>query len=68
MSPFFAYGIFTTSSLTNTSSSCISKQSSFMLDDRKTLIPLSVISVGLYVSPRLVPAISLNLRCSQEII
>ena len=67
ISPSHAYGILIASFLTKTSSSLVTNVSPFIFEDRRTLIPSSQTSDGLYVNPRRVSAISLNLRCSQEI-
>ena len=66
ISPSFTDEILTALSFTNTSSSFSIKESSLIFDERNTLIPESVTSLGLYVKPRLIFANSANLRCSQS--
>ena len=67
ISPSCTKSIFVAFSSTNTSSSLKTNRSWLMLAERSTRIPLaqSVISAGVYVRPRLIVAMSSNLRCSQ---
>ena len=63
----FAKSMLIALSSTNTSSGFKTKRSSSMFDERKTLTPFSLISVGLYVKPLRVSTKSENLRCSQGV-